>query len=1377
MKTSNAMSQESLLKEISQWNEEMCQSELESALPKVVSMYQCCSGWAEHIRLLKILMEMFLPHISFTELEQSFFSQVLPKAVNLFDTLMDELSGQAGALSSQNTELRAALRNVLQTVIQLLETLSVCIRHLCSTHELLSVDSIHSLPASVLHMVKTTFTHCKESEMLYSGRMHLVADLLQALFKEAYSLQKQLMELLDRIVLEPEASEEEVVDMVSVLHNMLEICSVISNMDHALHANTWKFVIKQSLKHQSLLENHLRHNDIVCSLCQDILITFHSCLQLAEQMKLSGSQEDLNSAEYKLFQKTLKLSRFFGNTLVHYTKECMAFLAKSCSSLHQLCLQIYSKVSPGAYSSSVPETLREELARSLLVPMDPLIVQLLSYRPFVEVVLERNQELPADLTAAHCLLLISIMNKLQSEPEEVQNLWCRGSQFPEDSNRSSVIQALFLIFQGCYVELALPLLVPGVSSKGQAQNDISLYQHVCVHLCAFIASLPAPHFPELERSLLEAVLCPDISTVMLAVDAWCFLARYGTAELCAYHVTLIAHMIKRCPGSGQQVTHLALLLRRMLFLMAADHQVEFVKEFCSSETENLVLWQHISIKALTPALRKQVMQDIITGVTTQCSTWFNSGCCLQELELVGKTFDFSSHAIDLTGSKWFNTDKRKVASDFNEANSSDKGWDILLKEQLSGCEDECGTNFHNRISNTCDLTVCADLNMFSDSKQVENISNTIIPTSEVINDEIFILYNTVNSHSMCVDEICTTNVNILSESICLKDNMGFSELTTTNVNMCYSNILEMESLVQEPVEFNRELMGVDPLMNLSVHLPINMSNEDSNALNMLIVPDVDSFITEFIDNNVNQLDNLCIDMRCTNVSLGFKECGFNFIPSRKGNMVDLLMDLKLLRKMNLKQHFNDDNFINTDQRNKLVKPSIFNPVMNPTVTLFERLCEQNIRQYYNNNKWNKSYNNMTDREYEILEEISNMSNVRIMKPDKGNGVVITNKQDYISILMAMLCEDNYTEMSLNEINIAFRRIDMNLEDMLMQDEINEDDYEYLLNKFRILYVNNQLAGVAKHSASIPNPLEFIDVVTCTLPAQGVGHEGGIWTYMPQNYFAISPVAIIECGSEHSFSCAGYRAVFQVLNQPTIQKTLRLLLHLTANFIKTTLAHLVPQVVSFLDIFYPSNPTDDIQVAIGDFLASLGKIFLPPDCQAQVIPKLSSLFASLLENRSWIVFQHVLEAFVQFAEETSHEEVVPQSLLKVEVKSKVISFLNKTLPLVACDEESQLDRLKQEKSVLHAHFCRIRSNVLDDKPEDFQPSSKRARQETAEEGQFETALDMAESGLHSLESLLLSSPAPSWVALRLQALQTLVDKLNSKVQQNLLTQTTPLISDV
>lgn len=112
----------------------------------------------------------------------------------------------------------------------------------------------------------------------------------------------------------------------------------------------------------------------------------------------------------------------------------------------------------------------------------------------------------------------------------------------------------------------------GVKSKGQAEVAVTLYQHVCIHLCTFIASLHPSLFPELDTALLNAVLSANMITSLLAMDAWCFLARYGTAELCAHHVTIMAHLIKSCPGECYQLTNLSILLRRLFFFMAPRQQ-------------------------------------------------------------------------------------------------------------------------------------------------------------------------------------------------------------------------------------------------------------------------------------------------------------------------------------------------------------------------------------------------------------------------------------------------------------------------------------------------------------------------------------------------------------------------------------------------------------------------------------------------------------------------------------------------------------------------------------------------------------------------------------------------------------------------------------
>uniref|UniRef100_A0A8D2MGB1 Uncharacterized protein n=1 Tax=Zonotrichia albicollis TaxID=44394 RepID=A0A8D2MGB1_ZONAL len=562
---------EQLLRELDGWDWELCRRELPAVLPRLLSMYAESEDWTEHIRILRILTEMFLPHISLEDVEQSFFSKVLPKTLQFFDNLMCELCSKAKGLTSQSTELCSTVRNLLQ-----------------------------------------------DSESVYYGHLHLISDLLQSVFKETYSLQKQLMELVDLISIDSASTEDDITYMVSVIHTVLEICSVISNMDHALHANTWKFIIKQSLKHHSLLQGHLKHSDILSGLCKDILLSFDSCLQLAEQMKVSEVQE---GTDFRLFQKTVKLCRFFANSLVHYTKEFRVCLSDSCSQLHQLFLQIYSKFPPSLYAPEILEVHQDEISQVFLVALDPLITQLLPFSPFMEQVLSENLGLPPEQQLPQCLLLLTIMDKLSSQPEEVQTLWNTGKSL-------SLLSALFLSFQQCCVELSLPVCLPQVLSPGQPAVPISLYHYVCVHLCSFIASTLPSHFPQLEHALLEAVLGSSMITSLLAMDSWCFLARYGTAELCAHHVNVIAHLVKAWPSDCCQAPALAVLLRRMLFLMAPEHQVEFAHEFPPEEVENLAVWQHVSLRALSADLRAQVLSQLCSAGLQRCRQWLSSGRAL-----------------------------------------------------------------------------------------------------------------------------------------------------------------------------------------------------------------------------------------------------------------------------------------------------------------------------------------------------------------------------------------------------------------------------------------------------------------------------------------------------------------------------------------------------------------------------------------------------------------------------------------------------------------------------------------------------------------------------------------------------------------------------
>uniref|UniRef100_A0AAY4CAK4 Uncharacterized protein n=1 Tax=Denticeps clupeoides TaxID=299321 RepID=A0AAY4CAK4_9TELE len=607
------MSQATLLEEVERWSPDACRQQLHAVLPDLPVFH-------DPTGVLRIITGMFLPHLHPSELEEKCFSLVLPKVVDVFRGLTEEITGRAATLSSQNTELRLLLRNVLQAMVHTLEALSACIKHVGSVGVLSSFSPFRSLPSCVLALLKDAFQHCKDSEDVYGGRLSLVQDLLQALFKEAYGLQKGLMELLERVALEDTASEEDVSDIVTAIHSLLDMCAVVSGLDVALHANTWKFIIRQSVKHLSLVEEQLRHGDIVSGLCEELLGSLDSCVELGEQINQSGLQ---------LLQKSTKICRFFSNTLVHYAKEFKDFLAKSCSRFHQLYLQVHGKFPPCLSAASLPPALCEELGGAVLVAMDALLTQLLPSRPFAESVLADDQDLHDESALPQCLLLVSVVGKLPSQPEETLQLWCDGSQFPEETLRLSVFEAVFRSYRRCSVERAWPVQLPGVMLRGQNLIFIMVGAS-CEGSCYGLL-----HFTQ-ERSMLAAVLQPDTQTALLATDVWCFVARYGTAELCLHHVLLVAQLVRSCEDVSRRLNHPSLLLRRLLFLLTPAHQTKLVDQFPPSQEENAAVWGHLLLRSLSPDVRTRVERDLIAVASTVVTEWEINGFRLGDLERVNR---------------------------------------------------------------------------------------------------------------------------------------------------------------------------------------------------------------------------------------------------------------------------------------------------------------------------------------------------------------------------------------------------------------------------------------------------------------------------------------------------------------------------------------------------------------------------------------------------------------------------------------------------------------------------------------------------------------------------------------------------------------------
>ncbi|XP_043931275.1 zinc transporter 3 [Protopterus annectens] len=183
--------------------------------------------------------------------------------------------------------------------------------------------------------------------------------------------------------------------------------------------------------------------------------------------------------------------------------------------------------------------------------------------------------------------------------------------------------------------------------------------------------------------------------------------------------------------------------------------------------------------------------------------------------------------------------------------------------------------------------------------------------------------------------------------------------------------------------------------------------------------------------------------------------GFTFVPCRVGNLVESIIDLKrYTRKLNLKVWFNQEAAVENQTRNICKKASTFNPPLNETVELFERICEKAIRKcYIYTDKFD--YSNLTGEERQLMLELIKDPTVRFMKPDKGNGVVVMDKRQYLDGMNNILLDEAYEESSLNEIRVAYKKIDLALEDMIYQAQIDVDEYHFLRNEYSSPFIGSK----------------------------------------------------------------------------------------------------------------------------------------------------------------------------------------------------------------------------------------------------------------------------------------------------------------------------------
>ncbi|XP_043913193.1 uncharacterized protein LOC122789818 [Protopterus annectens] len=179
--------------------------------------------------------------------------------------------------------------------------------------------------------------------------------------------------------------------------------------------------------------------------------------------------------------------------------------------------------------------------------------------------------------------------------------------------------------------------------------------------------------------------------------------------------------------------------------------------------------------------------------------------------------------------------------------------------------------------------------------------------------------------------------------------------------------------------------------------------------------------------------------------------GFTYVPNFKYDIGKILINLKLYtRQLNLNIFFaNNINRVNRDSSSLTLKrSSTFIPPQNPMIHLFETLCEVQIRRALK--KPTLLEDNLTTAERFCLKELTTNDKFRVMKPDKGGGVVVMTKTDYLNKMTIMLSDgDTYEKVSKYEMCRANTKVDWHLYELLVDGMIDKDEYDYFMVEFPI----------------------------------------------------------------------------------------------------------------------------------------------------------------------------------------------------------------------------------------------------------------------------------------------------------------------------------------
>jgi len=554
---------------------------------------------------MRFLTSKLLHLLPVFEVDESAYCPLLTAVLELLDQLYTVLPN----LEDEDEKVA-----VLTTAVTLMEHAHSVVKH-AKQQEGAGPGELPSVPRLVPKILYKSLSECgleRGDGMEVGVREGL--DTLMVKSKDALESFCGLMESMKiRSVL-----EDEMEILLELCSSLVDFHGVLISLDFRSACRCWQLFARLTNEHAVRLRDKLDMNHSIRVLSSQLNKSIYLLVKEPELITGLTSADKAKNANKQvaiaafLVKVLVKLADHYHGCLDKDMDEFLILLIRLLDGDYKtpdwFSAQLVDKIdrdifSPLYFSSILRLPNLEILSRLLLTFWDKGdVAKILSSRPFPTV-----------------LLAIKILEDMRAKNLEITSI--KGKD---------LLHLIFQLIEYSGKDLIKPPTREGIPIMGNAVVKVDNYEWVLTHLCAWISTASSSEFSLLERQLFLQIQNPSGWSALMTCDVWCFVARYGTSQLCHSHITLLSKMALNLPLQSFTSRNfwIKIIIGRLFNLLAPEEQNSWMEQFSPVEPHNLRLFSLINLSSMKGEVSSnhQLLYDIVHSHVEEflSGTWKSS---------------------------------------------------------------------------------------------------------------------------------------------------------------------------------------------------------------------------------------------------------------------------------------------------------------------------------------------------------------------------------------------------------------------------------------------------------------------------------------------------------------------------------------------------------------------------------------------------------------------------------------------------------------------------------------------------------------------------------------------------------------------------------